>query len=97
MESCHLERPDQATVLRWHPMKPLLVLGWESGEVLLLSHPSGEQNPLPTTHAAPITLLEWSSSGSRLVTGDQVRAAVGPTHCQHRTFLWDGKQEKDKE
>uniref|UniRef100_A0A8C5AP22 Intraflagellar transport 140 homolog (Chlamydomonas) n=1 Tax=Gadus morhua TaxID=8049 RepID=A0A8C5AP22_GADMO len=72
VESCHLERPDQATVLRWHPMKPLLVLGWESGEVLLLSHPSGEQNPLPPTHAAPITLLEWSCSGSRLVTGDQM-------------------------
>ncbi|XP_059892091.1 intraflagellar transport protein 140 homolog [Gadus macrocephalus] len=72
VESCHLERPDQATVLRWHPMKPLLVLGWESGEVLLLSHPSGEQNPLPPTHAAPITLLEWSCSGSRLVTGDQI-------------------------
>ncbi|CAL8282296.1 unnamed protein product [Merluccius merluccius] len=73
VESCHMERPDQqATVLRWHPMKPVLALGWESGEVLLLSHPSGEQNSLPNMHAAPITLLEWSCSGSRLVTGDQM-------------------------
>ncbi|XP_012989276.2 intraflagellar transport protein 140 homolog isoform X2 [Esox lucius] len=69
--SCHVDRPFQPTVLRWHPTKPLLVLGWETGEVLLLAHPSGDQTPLPATHTACITLLEWSCSGSRLVTGDQ--------------------------
>uniref|UniRef100_A0A671WNM9 Intraflagellar transport 140 n=1 Tax=Sparus aurata TaxID=8175 RepID=A0A671WNM9_SPAAU len=72
VESCHLESPHQPTVLRWHPTKPLLALGWENGEVVLLSHPSGDQTGLPSTHTACITLLEWSSSGSRLVTGDQV-------------------------
>ncbi|KAL0984320.1 hypothetical protein UPYG_G00139910 [Umbra pygmaea] len=71
VESCHVERPFQPTVLRWHPTKPLLALGWETGEVLLLTHPSGEQTQLPATHSTCITLLEWSSSGSRLVTGDQ--------------------------
>uniref|UniRef100_A0A673Y6A4 Intraflagellar transport 140 n=2 Tax=Salmo trutta TaxID=8032 RepID=A0A673Y6A4_SALTR len=70
--SCHVDRPFQPTVLRWHPTKPLLALGWETGEVLLLTHPSGEQTPLPATHTACITLLEWSSSGSRLITGDQM-------------------------
>lgn len=72
VESCHLERPHQPTVLRWHPTKPVLALGWENGEVVLLTHPSGDQTVLPSTHTACITLLEWSSSGSRLVTGDQV-------------------------
>uniref|UniRef100_A0A8C8CN11 Intraflagellar transport protein 140 homolog n=1 Tax=Oncorhynchus tshawytscha TaxID=74940 RepID=A0A8C8CN11_ONCTS len=70
--SCHVDRPFQPTVLCWHPTKPLLALGWETGEVLLLTHPSGEQTPLPATHTACITLLEWSSSGSRLITGDQM-------------------------
>uniref|UniRef100_A0A8C7HMP5 Intraflagellar transport 140 n=1 Tax=Oncorhynchus kisutch TaxID=8019 RepID=A0A8C7HMP5_ONCKI len=70
--SCHVDRPFQPTVLCWHPTKPLLALGWETGEVLLLTHPSGEQTPLPVTHTACITLLEWSSSGSRLITGDQM-------------------------
>ncbi|KAM7381798.1 hypothetical protein PAMA_012582 [Pampus argenteus] len=74
VESCHVERPDQPTVLRWHPTKPVLALGWENGEVLLLTHPSGDQTVLPNTHTACITLLEWSSSGSRLVTGDQIGA-----------------------
>ncbi|KAK9530529.1 hypothetical protein VZT92_012025 [Zoarces viviparus] len=71
VDSCHLERPHQPTVLRWHPIKPVLALGWENGEVVLLTHPSGHQTVLPSAHAAAITLLEWSSSGSRLVTGDQ--------------------------
>ncbi|XP_068161175.1 intraflagellar transport protein 140 homolog isoform X2 [Antennarius striatus] len=71
VESCHVERPQQPTVLRWHPTKPVLALGWENGEVLLLTHPYGDQTVLPSTHTAYITVLEWSSSGSRLVTGDQ--------------------------
>lgn len=72
MESCHVDRPHRAAVMRWHPTKPVLALGWENGEVVLLTHPSGDQTVFPSTHAARITTLEWSSSGSRLVTGDLV-------------------------
>ncbi|XP_040032624.2 intraflagellar transport protein 140 homolog [Gasterosteus aculeatus] len=74
VDSCHLERPHLPTALRWHPVKPVLALGWEDGAVVLLTHPSGDQTVLPSTHSACITLLEWSSSGSRLVTGDQAGA-----------------------
>ncbi|XP_053197931.1 intraflagellar transport protein 140 homolog isoform X3 [Scomber japonicus] len=74
VESCHIERPYQSKVLRWHPTKPVLALGWENGEVMVLTHPSGDQTVLPSTHTACITLLEWSSSGGRLVIGDQVGA-----------------------
>uniref|UniRef100_A0A8C1ZW73 Intraflagellar transport protein 140 homolog n=1 Tax=Cyprinus carpio TaxID=7962 RepID=A0A8C1ZW73_CYPCA len=63
---------DFPSLLLWHPTKPLLAVGWETGETVLLSHPSGELTPLPNnTHTACITVLEWSSNGSRLVTGDQ--------------------------
>uniref|UniRef100_A0A3B4Z0Z9 Intraflagellar transport 140 n=1 Tax=Stegastes partitus TaxID=144197 RepID=A0A3B4Z0Z9_9TELE len=71
VESCQIERPFLPIVLRWHPTKPVLATGWENGEVVLLTHPSGDQTVLPSTHTACMTLLEWSSSGSRLVTGDQ--------------------------
>uniref|UniRef100_UPI0037E973A2 intraflagellar transport protein 140 homolog isoform X1 n=1 Tax=Semicossyphus pulcher TaxID=241346 RepID=UPI0037E973A2 len=74
VESCHLESPHQPTLLRWHPTKPVLALGWENGQVMLLTHPSGDQTVLPTSHTSCITLLEWSSSGSRLVTGDHTGA-----------------------
>lgn len=76
VESCHLERPHPPTVLRWHPLKPVLALGWENGEVVLLIHPVGHQTVLPIAHTACITLLEWSGSGSRLVTGDQVSLCI---------------------
>uniref|UniRef100_A0A1A7WHH5 Intraflagellar transport 140 homolog n=1 Tax=Iconisemion striatum TaxID=60296 RepID=A0A1A7WHH5_9TELE len=74
VESCHVERTHQPTGLQWHPLKPVLALGWENGEVVLLTHPSGDQTVLPSSHTACITLLEWSTSGSRLVTGDQTGA-----------------------
>jgi len=78
VESCHVERPHQPAVLRWHPSKPVLAQGWENGEVVLLTHPSGDQTVLPSAHTASITLLEWSSFGSRLVTGDQVCGMLQP-------------------
>lgn len=83
VEGCHLERPHQPTVLCWHPTKPVLALGWENGDALLLTHPSGDQTALSSTHSVCITLLEWSSSGSRLVTGDQVSFV----HEYHFSFL----------
>ncbi|KAF3704522.1 Intraflagellar transport protein 140 -like protein WD and tetratricopeptide repeats protein 2 [Channa argus] len=74
VESCHVERPHLPTVLSWHPSKPVLAVGWENGEIVLLTHPSGNQTVLPSTHTTSISLMEWSSSGSRLVTGDQTGA-----------------------
>ncbi|XP_030625080.1 intraflagellar transport protein 140 homolog [Chanos chanos] len=71
VERGHVERACSPAVLSWHPTKPLLAMGWESGEILLLTHPSGEHTNLPqNTHTASITLLHWSDSGTRLLTGD---------------------------
>ncbi|XP_035386707.1 intraflagellar transport protein 140 homolog isoform X1 [Electrophorus electricus] len=75
--SCHVERSVSPSRLRWHPTRALLAVGWETGETLLLTHPHGEHTLLPPdTHSACITLLEWSSSGARLVTGDQAGVLV---------------------
>ncbi|XP_049336025.1 intraflagellar transport protein 140 homolog isoform X1 [Astyanax mexicanus] len=93
VELCHVERGFSPALLRWHPTKPLLAVGWETGETLLLTHPHGEQTLLPqNTHTACITLLEWSSSGARLVTGDEAGVlalwkvdARGRLHGNHVT------------
>uniref|UniRef100_A0A8C9SZL0 Intraflagellar transport 140 n=1 Tax=Scleropages formosus TaxID=113540 RepID=A0A8C9SZL0_SCLFO len=69
--SCHVQRSSPASVLRWHPSKAVLAVGWHAGEVLLLSHPSGEQGSLPAAHTSGIAVLEWNGAGSRLLTGDQ--------------------------
>uniref|UniRef100_A0A669DHS2 Intraflagellar transport 140 n=1 Tax=Oreochromis niloticus TaxID=8128 RepID=A0A669DHS2_ORENI len=90
VESCHVVRPHQPTGLRWHPTKPVLAVGWDNGEVVLLTHPSGDQTVLPGVHTTIIKLLEWSSFGSRLVTGDESGAlavwkvdARGRLHGNH--------------
>ncbi|XP_037392907.1 intraflagellar transport protein 140 homolog isoform X2 [Pygocentrus nattereri] len=93
VELCHVERGFSPALLRWHPTKPLLAVGWETGETLLLTHPHGEHTPLPpNTHTACITLLEWSFTGARLVTGDQAGVlamwkvdARGRLHGNHLT------------
>ncbi|XP_072535240.1 intraflagellar transport protein 140 homolog [Salminus brasiliensis] len=93
VELCHVERAFSPALLRWHPTKPLLAVGWETGETLLLTHPHGEHTLLPqNTHTACITLLEWSLSGARLVTGDQAGVlalwkvdARGRLHGNHLT------------
>ncbi|KAM9426484.1 intraflagellar transport protein 140 homolog [Pholidichthys leucotaenia] len=70
--TCHVDRPHLPTVLRWHPTKPVLAVGWDNGKVVLLTYPSGDQTEvLPGIHTNCITVLEWSSFGSRLVTGDE--------------------------
>ncbi|XP_041073639.1 intraflagellar transport protein 140 homolog isoform X1 [Polyodon spathula] len=68
----HVERPFQPKVLRWHPSKQVLAVGWETGEVLLLNQADGEQTSLPAIHSADISLLEWSSNSSCLLTGDRL-------------------------
>ncbi|XP_042080151.1 intraflagellar transport protein 140 homolog [Haplochromis burtoni] len=90
VESCHVVRPHQPTGLRWHPTKPVLAVGWDNGEVVLLTHPPGDQTVLPGVHTTTIKLLEWSSFGSRLVTGDESGAlavwkvdARGRLHGNH--------------
>ncbi|KAF5894331.1 intraflagellar transport protein, partial [Clarias magur] len=97
VESCHVERECAPALLRWHPTKPVLAVGWETGETLLLTHPHGEHTPLPgNTHTACVTLLEWSCSGARLVTGDQAgvlvvwkldaRGRLNGTHVTKQTY-----------
>ncbi|KAF4087733.1 hypothetical protein AMELA_G00073850 [Ameiurus melas] len=97
VELCHVERVCAPALLRWHPSKPVLAVGWETGETLLLTHPLGEHTPLPNnTHTARISLLEWSCSGARLVTGDQAgvlvvwkldaRGRLNGTHLTKQTY-----------
>uniref|UniRef100_A0A3B4T706 IFT140 first beta-propeller domain-containing protein n=1 Tax=Seriola dumerili TaxID=41447 RepID=A0A3B4T706_SERDU len=89
VESCHVERPYQPTVLRWHPTKPVLALGWEKGEVVLLTYPSGDQTVLPSTHTAYITLLEWMG-----LHPDPFSAAY-PNPAQHWSVCDQGKYGRD--
>ncbi|XP_072337471.1 LOW QUALITY PROTEIN: intraflagellar transport protein 140 homolog [Scyliorhinus torazame] len=70
--NAHIERPFQPTFISWHPCKRVVAIGWETGAVIFWSEQGvDEQQIAAGIHRAPITILEWSSNGTRLVTADK--------------------------
>lgn len=71
-----LQRSCAVTSSIWHPTRKIIAVGYENGELLIWNaqeHDLFEGLPL---HKHPVTLLHWSSNGSRLVSGDKVMHLV---------------------
>ncbi|KRT80306.1 hypothetical protein AMK59_8792 [Oryctes borbonicus] len=67
----------QVTALAWHPEKKLLVTGWENGELRTWNDSNTDFISINGPHKAPVTLLEFSEKGSRLVSSDSTGNLVG--------------------
>ncbi|NXI44534.1 IF140 protein, partial [Galbula dea] len=65
-----VERHYHVTSLSWHPSRPILAAGWETGEVVVLNKQDKEHNVVPPDQNGIITVLNWSTSGTYLVSGD---------------------------
>ncbi|XP_052071458.1 intraflagellar transport protein 140 homolog isoform X2 [Mytilus californianus] len=66
-----LQRSCQATSSAWHPNKKIIAVGWDNGELLVWNSVDGELFEGLPLHKTPITVLEWSSNGTRLTSGDK--------------------------
>lgn len=62
----------QVTSLAWHPVKKILAVGWENGELRIWAEDEENFQDVQSLHRSPITLLQWSSQGARLISTDAV-------------------------
>ncbi|XP_051876987.1 intraflagellar transport protein 140 homolog isoform X1 [Pristis pectinata] len=70
--NAHIDRPFQPGLISWHPSKRILAVGWQTGVVIFWSdHGWDEHQITGGTHRAEITILEWSSNGTRLISADK--------------------------
>jgi intraflagellar transport protein 140 len=72
LSSCIIRKTKKATVLSWHPTKKVVAVGWETGEVTAHNCQDNENYDIPRVHKTEITIMQWSSNGSRLLSGDVV-------------------------
>lgn len=67
-----LKKAGSVTALDWHPLKKAVACGWESGDVAVYSLLLSNLSIVKPLHKHPVSVILWTSSGTRLVTGDKV-------------------------
>ena len=82
LQDGELRKSLQASVLAWHPTRKILAVGWEMGELTILNEQEHEKFEAPVClHKSEITILHWTSNGTRLLSGDAVSCIYYMGNC----------------
>ena len=73
VEESSIQRSCIVTAISWHPSRKILAVGWESGDLLIWNEHDHELHETTSVHTSDVKIIEWSSNGNRLVTGDEVQ------------------------
>ncbi|KAM7433446.1 hypothetical protein ABFA07_016329 [Porites harrisoni] len=71
VEESSIQRSSLVTAIAWHPVRKILAIGWQSGDVLIWNEHDRELHEASSIHQSPVKFVQWSSNGNRLVTCDQ--------------------------
>jgi len=58
--------------MQWHPVSKIVAIGWRSGEITLYNDHDKSYHEQSSVHRAPLSVLRWNKTGSRLIAGDKV-------------------------
>ncbi|XP_066140255.1 intraflagellar transport protein 140 homolog isoform X1 [Euwallacea fornicatus] len=72
-----VHRSYQVTALTWHPERTILVSGWENGDLKVWNGVDKDFVNVVGPHKSPVTILDFSEKGGRLVSCDSVGTVVG--------------------
>ena len=67
-----LKKSRPPSALAWHPTKKILAVGWETGEMTVWNEQDHEAYEVNPQHKTEITILQWTSNGTKLLSGDSV-------------------------
>ena len=77
MEDSSIQRSSVVTAIVWHPVRKILAIGWQSGDVLIWNEHDHELHEASSIHQSAVQVIQWSNNGNRLVTSDQVCSNEG--------------------
>ncbi|KAG8223373.1 hypothetical protein J437_LFUL001251 [Ladona fulva] len=67
----------QVTALAWHPTRLQLAIGWENGDLQVWTDGQEEFSSVDSPHRDPVSLLQWSNQGLRLISADTTGSVIG--------------------
>ncbi|CAL8073471.1 unnamed protein product [Calicophoron daubneyi] len=83
-----ISRPHMVSTVAWHPLKPVLCIGWSSGCISFLNVPENNLVDIKQAMQAHIISIVWSSKGTKMISTD----AYGTVCVWRQTALGDMQQ-----